>query len=247
MPTKLVFDLDLTLYSENDYIDTDNESLYYNSFKKKPFLNQLLSIIPYKKYILTNASYSHAEDVMKRIGIKQHFQKIISSDMGEIYKPDLPIYVKAINNFMIEPTDTIYFFEDQIDNLKTAKERFKWNTILITREKIRKPKYVDYIFHSIEEALLFLIVKDDLGKQSKYLKTPPAKKRSPTRRRSSKKNSVIKKTIIENTIASAPIFNRNLPDNMYAIHNKTTNIITDTTQVNIDSSNIKNENPSINT
>ncbi len=32
---KFVFDLDLTLYSDKDCIESNNERIYYNSFKEK--------------------------------------------------------------------------------------------------------------------------------------------------------------------------------------------------------------------
>jgi HAD superfamily hydrolase (TIGR01509 family) len=162
---KYIFDLDLTLYSENDFIDHSNPRLFYNSFKEKRMLKQLLSLIDYKKFILTNASYDHAVDVMKRLNITDQFHSIISSDIAnDEFKPDKPIYDLAIKTFKVNRNETVYFFEDQIDNLKTAKKEYKWNTVLITPQKMRKPQYVDYIFPTIEEALLYFIVKDKMKK-----------------------------------------------------------------------------------
>lgn len=158
---KFIFDLDLTLYSENDYTDHSNPRIFYSSFKEKRVLKQLLTLIDYKKYILTNASYDHAVDVMKRLNIIDQFHSIISSDIAnDKFKPDREIYDLAIKTFKVNKNETIYFFEDQIDNLKTAKKEYGWNTILITPQKMRKPQYVDYIFPTIEEALLYFIVKD---------------------------------------------------------------------------------------
>ena len=163
---KFVFDLDLTLYSEKDCKDTECQRVYYNSFKEKNFLKQLLKTIPYTKYILTNANYLHAEDVLKRLGIFNEFKGILSSDMfaDEDIKPSLPIYIEAIKHFKIKSREVVYFFEDQPDNLKTAKEKLKWNTVLICPEPFKKPSYIDYVFKTIEEALLFFIVRDKFRK-----------------------------------------------------------------------------------
>ncbi len=68
MTIKFIFDLDLTLYADNEYTQTDDEDIYYNSFKRKPFLKELLQSIPHPKYILTNASKDHADDVLKKNG-----------------------------------------------------------------------------------------------------------------------------------------------------------------------------------
>ena len=42
-----------------------------------------------------------------------------------------------------------------------------WNTILIDPISLgKKPKYIDYRFKTIEEALLFFIVKDKFNKKN---------------------------------------------------------------------------------
>lgn len=159
---KFIFDLDLTLYAETDYVDNESEKKYYNSFKNKNFVRQLLSQIPDKKYILTNANLSHASLVLKKTNLMNIFDDIISSDIANSYKPYRIIYDMAIKEFGIDNNEPVYFFEDQVDNLKTAKKLYNWTTILISPNKARKNKFVDYVFTNIEEALLFFIVKDKL-------------------------------------------------------------------------------------
>ena len=158
MTTKFIFDLDLTLYSDNDYIDSNDESIYYNSFKRKPFLKEILCSIPYPKYILTNASKDHADDVLKRMGITKCFKNMMSADMFELYKPSIQTYKVAINLFKIKKDDRIFYFDDLVENLKPAKENYNWITIWLTKNVTnkRKPKYVDYKFSSIEEAMMYL-------------------------------------------------------------------------------------------
>ncbi len=160
---KYVFDLDLTLYSDNDYKESNNEKIYYNSFKEKSYMKDLLRTIKHNKYILTNATYPHAEEVLKRLGVFEQFDGILSTDMvDDRMKPYLPIYKEAIKLFKIKPNEQIYFFEDQTINLKTAKDRFKWNTVLICPNTKKKDNHVDFLFKSIEEALQFFIIRDKL-------------------------------------------------------------------------------------
>jgi len=159
MTIKFIFDLDLTLYSDNEYTQTDDEDIYYNSFKRKPFLKELLNSIPHPKYILTNASKDHADDVLKRMGITKCFKNMMSADMFELYKPSIQTYKVAITLFKIRDTDKIFYFEDLAENLKPAKENYNWTTIWLTKNahvNKRKPKYVDYKFGSIEEAMMYL-------------------------------------------------------------------------------------------
>jgi len=179
--TKYVFDLDHTLYNEKECTESTNSKTYYNSFKTKPFLNQLLKAIPYKKYILTNATKLHAEDVLKRLGIEKHFHKTLSTDMvNNSLKPELPIYLAAMQEFGIKPNDNVYFFEDQPDNLETAKTEFGWNTVLLTDRKMKKPKYVDFMFPKVEDALLFFQIRENFKKdgikQSSFKRVKSPKK-----------------------------------------------------------------------
>ena len=164
---KFIFDLDYTLYSANDLIETDTSHIYYNSFTPKNFMKHLLTQIPYDKFIFTNGSFSHAEIVLDKLSIKNQFNDVLSTDMVfNRLKPEIIMYEAAIQKFDIKKNEDVFFFEDSDDNLKIAKNKFNWNTILISPVSIgRKPKYVDYIFKTIEEALLFFIVRDKFSKK----------------------------------------------------------------------------------
>lgn len=174
MTIKFVFDLDLTLYSENEYEEKD-DNVIYESFKKKPFLKELLNNIPYPKYILTNASKDHADDVLKRMGLYKCFKNIMSSDMFELYKPRIQTYMVAINLFKITDKDRVFYFEDLAENLKPAKENYGWTTIWLSKDahrNKRKPKYVDYKFATVEEAMMFLCATfPELIEEAQKIKT----------------------------------------------------------------------------
>jgi HAD superfamily hydrolase (TIGR01509 family) len=162
---KFVFDLDLTLYSDKECTESNNERIYYNSFKEKKQLKQLLDNVKYNKYILTNATYPHAEEVLKRLGVFELFNGILSTDMiDNKMKPEPSVYKTASKLFRIKPNENVYFFEDQTINLKTAKDKFKWNTILICPNTSKKEKHVDYLFKNIEDALTFFTVKEKFNK-----------------------------------------------------------------------------------
>ena len=115
---KYIFDLDYTLYNRRDNINEINTQMYYNSFRKKPFLKHLLSELNKDYYLFTNGNSIHADFVLKKMDVNKFFpyNKIMARDkMENLLKPDIQTYQRVINQFNICPVkDTVYFFEDTI-------------------------------------------------------------------------------------------------------------------------------------
>ena len=160
---KYIFDLDWTLYSDKD-ISFINTVDFYNSFKEKPFLNKLLKKLQGQKYIFSNGNREHVKHVMNKMDLKSIFKKknIAYSELyDEKLKPNISSYKYVINKFKIQENDSVYFFEDSIENLETAKN-LGWTTILIGSNDIIRPSYVDYHFSNVENAILFIIYNRSL-------------------------------------------------------------------------------------
>lgn len=153
--TNYIFDLDYTLYDSQD-VDVTNTKIFYNSFKDKKFLNKLLKNLKGNKYIFSNGNKAHVDYVVKKMNFNDIFIDIANSDEFEMLKPNTEAYDYVIDKFNIKNDEVTYFFEDTLENLETAKE-FGWKTILIDEEnKLKKnPKFVDFKFKSVEQALLF--------------------------------------------------------------------------------------------
>jgi FMN phosphatase YigB (HAD superfamily) len=158
---KYIFDLDYTLYSSNDVIDNTTSVEFYDSFKPKYFMNHLLDELNGNNYIFTNGNFEHAMTVVKKMNLATNFKDILSRDMvNENLKPDPQVYDEAIKKFKIRKNETVFFFEDSIENLISAKQFFNWNTVLIDpKYRGKKDEFLDYVFPTIEEALLFFVVK----------------------------------------------------------------------------------------
>lgn len=190
-PTIYLFDLDSTLYGPDDFIDTDDDEVYYASFRRKDLLNKLLTSIKCPKYIITNANHRHANDVLRRLGIKHHFGDIISVDDVRNEKPHQEPYQLAYKRFNIKPEDHIVFFEDNTHNLLTAKTN-NWTTVLIDPEYDtlqqggNRHKHVDLTFNSIEQALIHFITKTR-GHHQQSAGATPQPKRQRARRRTAKR------------------------------------------------------------
>jgi putative hydrolase of the HAD superfamily len=160
MPTKYIFDIDLTLYSKNDYQESADDTVFYDSFQPKHTLRKLLLSIPDKKYILTNGSVEHANKILHKLNLEDIFEDMVNGYNLQVYKPIPYIYQEAQYEFMLDDNDTVYYFEDSKENLKVPKKLFDWNTILIDPKynpQHNQPvePYIDDTFQTIEDAVSY--------------------------------------------------------------------------------------------
>lgn len=87
-----------------------------------PDLATALDDLPGRKLIFTNASRGHAERVMDRLGISDHFETIFDIvDANYIPKPKQEPYDLLLARDGIDPTRAVYF-EDMAKNLLPAKD-----------------------------------------------------------------------------------------------------------------------------
>ena len=149
-----VFDVDDTLILHNK----ENNN-YYETFNNGE-LKKLIENIKYQKlYIYTNGTYSHGESIVNNLLLDTMIPKknIFGRDTLPYMKPDIRSfnYVSSLIKKDINYDNSrIYFFDDLIDNLITAK-RIGWYTVWISSDFINKPGYIDYAFPNIFQALLF--------------------------------------------------------------------------------------------
>ena len=150
----ILFDMDETLihFKKNSK---------YESIQEDKQLTYLLQKVKHPKYIYTNATYEHANTILNNLRINHLFTKIYSRDTIPSMKPDINSAISLENNikkYIKNNHHEYYFFDDLLENLKTAKER-KWITIWISpifEEKYQYP-YIDYAYPSVKIALIELI------------------------------------------------------------------------------------------
>ena len=88
---------------------------------KDLLLREELIKIKEKKYIFTNGSHSHANNITKQLGIEDLFDGIFDIvDADFIPKPAIEPYKKIIKKFNLDPKKSI-LIEDIAHNLKQAK------------------------------------------------------------------------------------------------------------------------------
>ena len=111
-------------------------------------LREELIKIKEKKYIFTNGSHAHVDNITKQLGIDGLFDGVFDIvDANFVPKPHIDPYNKIIEKFDIEPTKSI-LIEDIAHNLEQAKKlgmKTCWleNDEAFAKKDANKP-YIDY-------------------------------------------------------------------------------------------------------
>ena len=138
---KYVHDIDVSFMKEDKIMRNELESLNM------------------EKFIFTNGSAEHAQNILTRLGVYDLFgkEKVFDiKDAGYVPKPEAQTFDLMVKKFGINPKETIYI-EDIAKNLSIGFERGCTTVWLINNEhfgKIDSDK--DYISHKIENLSLFL-------------------------------------------------------------------------------------------
>jgi len=124
--------------SGNDKIDPDKfleyvHDINLNSLQEDNDLRKILLLLPGKKYIFTNGTKKHAENVLKKLNLENIFQSIFGiKEANYLPKPNLETYNLFLKTYKIDPKTSI-MFEDMGRNLIPAKE-LGMKTVLLKRK-----------------------------------------------------------------------------------------------------------------
>ncbi|MEL7626391.1 MAG: pyrimidine 5'-nucleotidase [Anaerolineaceae bacterium] len=106
----------------NDYLGYVHDVDLSGVIKEDPALRQALLKIPQQKWIFTNASRPHAEQVLRLVGVRDLFTDIIDVlDTDPYCKPDLRAFSLALEKAGNPDPTRCLFVDDRISNLDTAK------------------------------------------------------------------------------------------------------------------------------
>ena len=125
--------------------------------EKDLVLREELVNLNLKKFVFTNGSKEHVENITKHLGIDDQFHGIFDIVDAEFNpKPEAKAFDLMVNKFNINPKETIYI-EDIAKNLSIAKVRGSTTVWLINDEYWgKKESNQDYIDYKIENLSLFL-------------------------------------------------------------------------------------------
>ena len=109
-------------------------------------------------YIFSNGNEPHVDEVTKKMKLQTIMKDMANIDEYNNEKPHRDAFEHVISKFGLKKTEPTYFFEDNIDNLETAKKHYNWKTILIDPDENTEstPAFVDFVFPNIRSALLFI-------------------------------------------------------------------------------------------
>ena len=124
---------------------------------KDEFLRDELIKIKEKKYIFSNGSHAHIENVTNQLGIDGLFDGAFDiTDADFVPKPHLDPYEKMIKKFKLNPKESI-LIEDIAHNLEQAKKlgmKTCWlkNNEAFAKKDADKP-YIDYKINNLPSFL----------------------------------------------------------------------------------------------
>ena len=127
--------------------------------KEDKIMRNELENLDMEKFIFTNGSAEHAENILSHLGIYDLFGRDRVFDIQDgkyVPKPEAKTFDLMIKKFGINPKETIYI-EDIAKNLSIGYERGCITVWLINDEHFGKmDSDKDYISHKIENLSLFL-------------------------------------------------------------------------------------------
>ena len=124
------------------------------NIKKNKELGHELKKYNGKKIIFTNGSDQHAKKVLSQIGLNNTIDNIFDIIKADyIPKPEILTYQKVINEYRLDPRNTI-MIDDLPNNLRTAKE-LGMKTVLIKKDFLNynTHDYVDIVCDNLLETI----------------------------------------------------------------------------------------------
>ena len=124
---------------------------------RNKILRNELSNLNLKKYVFTNGSREHVENIIRHLGIEDLFDDIFDIVDAEYFpKPDPKNYDLMLKKFQIDPKETLYI-EDIAKNLSIAKKMGTTTVWLINEEQWgKKDSNKEFIDYKIKNVSLFL-------------------------------------------------------------------------------------------
>jgi len=103
------------------FLDYVHDVPLENALKFDPNLDQILSRLPQRKVIFTNAHAEHARRVLNLLGVTHHFEDIIDIyAMSPYCKPEVEAFQKTLT-MVDEPPEHCLLIDDSPRNLETAQ------------------------------------------------------------------------------------------------------------------------------
>ncbi len=112
-----------------------------------PTLDAILAALPHRKAIFTNATATHAHNVLTALGVLEHFELLVGLDeVGYVSKPNPLAYERCLSLLGVS-AERCLFIEDSPVNLVPA-EAMGMKTVLVGSQD---SNHADYTLARIED------------------------------------------------------------------------------------------------
>ena len=120
----------------DDYLDFVHQ-IDHSPLTPNPALGAAISALPGRKLILTNGTRAHAQAVMRRLEIDEHFEDVFDIAAAELEpKPRPQVYARFLSRHGVDPARTA-IFEDLARNLEVP-HALGMTTVLVVPERTRE-------------------------------------------------------------------------------------------------------------
>ena len=120
----------------DDYLEFVHQ-IDHSPLTPNPALGAALSSLPGRKLILTNGTRKHADAVMKKLGVHEHFEDVFDIVAAELEpKPSTITYERFLERHDVDPAKAA-MFEDLARNLE-APHALGMTTVLVVPEGQRE-------------------------------------------------------------------------------------------------------------
>ncbi len=134
----------------DDYLGFVHDLPLDQYLQPSPELSEMLARLPLRKVIFTNADAPHARRVTERLGIAQHFERIIDlRALDFVNKPDPRAYAQALALTGAQAAECV-FVDDAPRNLQPAHE-LGMLAVLVSPAGDPLPAGIDYQIDSVLE------------------------------------------------------------------------------------------------
>lgn len=150
----------------DDYLEFVHQ-IDHSPLEPNPALGVALEKLPGRKLILTNGTRKHAEAVMRRLEVHEHFEDVFDIVAAELEpKPSAQTYARFLDRHKVDPRRAA-MFEDLARNLKEP-HALGMTTVLVvpegTREVFREgwelegrdAPHVDYVIDDLTDFIAAL-------------------------------------------------------------------------------------------
>jgi putative hydrolase of the HAD superfamily len=128
----------------DDFLDFVHE-IDHSPLEPNPQLGAAIEKLPGRKLILTNGTRKHADAVMRRLAIDEHFEDVFDIEAAELEpKPSAQTYERFLVRHGVDP-NTAAMFEDLARNLATPHS-LGMTTVLVIPEGTREVLREDWEF-----------------------------------------------------------------------------------------------------